>query len=417
MQVAGAEMLVMETVRRLAARIKPTIFCLDAVGALGEQLQAEGVEVVCLGRRPGRDWRVAWRLAREMHTAIHRGCPRPPVHAVLLRGSGQAAIVSPAAAPDFHRAWAAFSRMSSRVSGDSPTALCCTISPTPSTPAVPSAPTACTASTVSRPRRVEVIENGIDLSRYGPAADRDALRRRLGLDPGRRYVAMVARFHPIKDHAMLLHAFAKAAPVRPDVDLLLVGDGPLRGELESLVERLGVQNRVRFLGVRSDVPDILRAVDVFALTSVSEAASLTLLEAMASRLPVVVTAVGGNPEIVRDGVEGCSCRAGTPTRPRPPSSAFSTTLPRAAADGRGGPRRVEERYQLSRTIDAYGRLYQRLAGRGREKTWPTRPMTRPPRRRAPPRRPGRGSGSSRRPDWRLSSPSFRSCCGTGCGRC
>ena len=94
---------------------------------------------------------------------------------------------------------------------------------------------------------MEVIENGIDLSRFDAAPDLAALRRHLGLDCSRRYVAMVARFHPVKDHAMLLHAFAKAA-VRPDVDLLLVGDGPLRGELESLVERLGVAGRVRSLG-------------------------------------------------------------------------------------------------------------------------------------------------------------------------
>jgi hypothetical protein len=66
MQVAGAEMLIAETVRRLAGQIYPTIFCLDAIGTLGERLQADGVEVVCLGRRPGRDWRVAWRMAREV---------------------------------------------------------------------------------------------------------------------------------------------------------------------------------------------------------------------------------------------------------------------------------------------------------------------------------------------------------------
>ena len=211
--------------------------------------------------------------------------------------------------------------------------------------------------------RVEVIENGIDLSRYDSAAGggRIALRRRLDLDPERRYIATVARFHPVKDHAMLLHAYARAAAVRPEVDLLLAGDGPLRGELESLVHRLGIEGRVRFLGVRADVPDLLRAVDGFALTSVSEAASLTLLEAMASRLPVVVTAVGGNPEIVRDGVEGLLIPRGDAEAA---TAAFLRILddPAAAARmGEAGRARVEERYQLSRTIDAYGRLYQQLA--------------------------------------------------------
>ena len=265
-------------------------------------------------------------------------------------------------------------------------------------------------------RRVDVIENGIDLSRYGPAADRAELRVRLGLDPGRRYVAMVARFHPVKDHAMLLDAFAAVAAARPDVDLLLVGDGPLRGDLESSVDHLGIRGRVRFLGVRSDVAEVLRAVDLFALTSVSEAASLTLLEAMASRLPVVVTAVGGNPEIVRNGVEGLLV-------PRGDAAAAAVALLRllndpaaAAAMGAAGtrPRRgtlsiVHHDRRLLAPLPTVGRT-------GRGKRWLTEPLRRPSPT-CPRRAWGRGSGSRRRPDWRLSSPSAPSCFGTGCGGC
>jgi glycosyltransferase involved in cell wall biosynthesis len=208
--------------------------------------------------------------------------------------------------------------------------------------------------------RIEVIENGIEVSRYGPAADRDTLRRSLGLDPGRRYVANVARFHPVKDQAMLLRAFRDVAVARPDVDLLLVGDGQLRPDLEALVRQLGIGSRVHFLGVRSDVPDILRAIDVFALTSVSEAASLTLLEAMASGVPAVVTEVGGNPEMVRDGIEGLLV-------PRGDASATTAALLRlldnpteAAALGAAGRARVLARYRLENTIQSYLRLYRRL---------------------------------------------------------
>jgi glycosyltransferase involved in cell wall biosynthesis len=365
MQVAGAEVLVAETIRRLAGRIAPTIFCLDAVGALGERLQAEGVEVVCLGRRPGRDWRVAWRLARELRArgveVVHAHqytpffyaalaklllFPRPPRLIFTEHGRHYPDIVS------------RLRRITNRVllhrSADAINACC-----------------AFSANSLHRidgfpARRVEVIENGIDLSRYDPATDRIALRRSLGLDPGRCYLACVARFHPVKDHATLLHAFARIAAARDDADLLLAGDGPLRGELEALVERLGITGRVRFLGVRSDVPELLRAVDAFTLTSVSEAASLTLLEAMASRLPVVVTAVGGNPEIVRDGVEGLLVPRGDVAAT---ADAFLCLLgdpAAAAAMGEAGRARVEERYQLSRTINAYWRLYQQLGGRNGE---------------------------------------------------
>jgi glycosyltransferase involved in cell wall biosynthesis len=211
--------------------------------------------------------------------------------------------------------------------------------------------------------RIEIIENGIDLARYAPVHDRAALRRELGLDPARRYVATIARFHPIKDHATLVRGFAGAAATRPDVDLLLAGDGPLRSDLERLAAELGMADRVRFLGIRSDVPAVLQASDLFAMTSLSEAASLTLLEAMASRLAVVVTNVGGNPEIVRDGVEGLLV-------PRGDAAATTTALgqllddpARSTAMGSAGRTRVEERYHLQRTIDAYFALYQRLIGR------------------------------------------------------
>ena len=362
MQVAGAEMLVAETIRSLAGRLTPTIFCLDAVGALGERLRKEGFDVVCLGRRPGRDWRVAWRLAREMRArfieVVHAHqytpffyaalaklllFPRPPRLIFTEHGRHYPDVVS--------RQRRAANRWLLHCAADAVNACC-----------------AFSADSLHRidgfpMRRVEVIENGIDLSRYDPAADRIALRRSLGLDPGRRYLACVARFHPVKDHATLLHAFARVAGARDGVDLLLAGDGPLRGELEAQAGRLGIAGRVRFLGVRSDVPDLLRAVDAFALTSVSEAASLTLLEAMASRLPVVVTAVGGNPEIVRDGVEGLLV-------PRGDAAAAADALLRlfddpvgAATMGEAGRARVEARYQLSQTIDAYRRLYERLGQR------------------------------------------------------
>jgi glycosyltransferase involved in cell wall biosynthesis len=361
MQVAGAEVLVAETVRRLAGQIDPTIFCLDGVGPIGERLQAEGVEVVCLGRRPGRDWRVVWRLAREVRARgvelLHAHQYSPFFYAALARllsgrsprviltehGRHFPDVVSPLRRT-VNRLF--FDRLADAVSAVS----------------------AFSARSLARVdgfsgERIEVIENGIEVSRYGPAADRGALRRRLGLDVDRRYVANVARFHPIKDQAMLLRAFARVAAVRPDVDLLLVGDGPLRPDLEALVRELGVGPRVHFLGVRPDVPDLLRASDIFALTSISEAASLTLMEAMASAVPVVVTGVGGMPEIARHGAEGLLV-------PRGDDRAAAAALLRllddpaeAAALGAAGRARALARYRLEQTIAAYLRLYQRLCRR------------------------------------------------------
>jgi glycosyltransferase involved in cell wall biosynthesis len=361
MQVAGAEVLVDETIRRLAGKIDPVVFCLDAVGALGEKALARGVPVVCLGRRPGVDWRLAWRLAGELRARrtevvhAHQYSPffyaalaralmlRPPRLILTEHGRHFPDVVSPLRRTvnrllfdrlaDAVNACSAFSGNAlARVDGFSGA-------------------------------RIEVIDNGIEVERYGAAPDRAALRRSLGLDPARRYVITVARFHPIKDHATLLRGFSPVAAARPDVDLLLAGDGKLRGDLEELARSLGVEGRVRFLGVRSDVPALLQAADVFALTSISEAASLTVLEAMASRLPVLVTAVGGNPELVRPDVDGLLV-------PRGDSAAVTAALLRllddpaaAAAMGAAGRARVEERYRLSGTVDNYWRLYQQVSGR------------------------------------------------------
>ena len=356
MQVAGAEMLVAETIRRLGLRIDPVVFCLDAVGPLGERLRSEGVAVVAFSRRPGLDLGVSRRMAREIRErrldVLHAHQYTPFFYgAIAARLSG----VRPRVIftehgrhyPDVvsaRRRWTnqwVLDRLADDVN-----AVC-----------------EFSARHLAEQdgfdvRRIAVIENGIDAPLYGRAVDVAVVRRRLGLDPGRRYVATVARFHPVKDHATLIRAFADCVRTRPDVDLLLVGDGALRADLEQLSAELGLRDRVRFLGVRDDVAAILGAVDVFALTSLSEAASLTLLEAMASELPVVVTAVGGNPEIVRDGVDGLLV-------PRGDTGAIAAAVGRLLNDpglaqrlGQSAAARVRSLFQLDRTIERYYALYR-----------------------------------------------------------
>jgi glycosyltransferase involved in cell wall biosynthesis len=361
MQVAGAEMLVAATIRRLAGQITPLVLCLDSVGPLGEQLQGEGIEVVSLKRRPGRDWRVAWRMAKELRKrrieVVHAHQYTPFFYAALgclLAGRRPRLILTehgrhyPDVVSPLRRA---VNRFFLDHIADAVNAVC-----------------AFSADSLHRldgfaARRIEVIQNGIDLDRYRTAPNRTALRQRLGLDPYCHYIVTVARFHPVKDHAMLLRAFATVAQARCDVDLLLAGDGPLRGDLEQLTRSLGIVERVRFLGVRSDVPELLQAADVFALTSVSEAASLTLLEAMAAGLPVVVTAVGGNPEIVRHAKEGLLVGRGDSAAAAAALLQLLNDPMQAVALGAAGRDRVAAHYQLDQTIEAYRRLYQRLCRR------------------------------------------------------
>jgi L-malate glycosyltransferase len=358
MHVAGAEMLVAEIVRRMGDALEPTIICLDGIGTLGEQLRAEGVDVIHLGRRPGRDYRVVWRMNRLIQARgielIHAHQYTPFFYAALSKmvmmkrfrliltehGRGYPDLVS--VERRLVNRWL-LGPMADAITG------------------------VCEFSVDSLARNdgfsrknIAVIDNGIELDRYEPAHHPSEIRAALGLDPARRYVANIARFHPVKDQAMLLRAYALVAAAREDVDLLLVGDGTLRGTLSELCQSLGIERRVRFLGIRADVPDILRAIDVFALTSVSEASSLTLLEAMASGVPVVVTAVGGNPELVRHGIDGLHVARGDASATAAALLQILNDPAMASRMGQAGRQRVEERYQLDATVTAYLRLYRDL---------------------------------------------------------
>jgi glycosyltransferase involved in cell wall biosynthesis len=359
MQVAGAEVLVAETIQRLRGRIEPVIFCLDAVGPLGERLRAEGVEVLSLNRRPGLDTGTIRRFAAALRTrrldVLHAHQYTPFFYAATAErlASTRTRMIF----TEHGRHWPdvvspkrrlvnrlLLGRMADRI-----TAVCAFSA------------RALAENDGFRADRIEVIENGIDADRYQTPKDRSVLKTRLGLALNRRYVATIARFHPVKDHQTLLHAFARVAVSVEDVDLLLVGDGPLREDLETLVMSLGLDQRVRFLGVRHDVPDVLAAVDLFALSSVSEAASITVLEAMATGTPVVVTDVGGNPEMVRNGVDGL-------LTPRGDAPAFAEALLRLLADpdvaasmGAQGAERARTTYRLDRTIDRYYQLYKQLS--------------------------------------------------------
>ena len=159
------------------------------------------------------------------------------------------------------------------------------------------------------PARITQIYNGVDTQRFEPAAQKAS---RL-LPPGfasddTLVIGTVGRAQPVKDHATLLRAFAalleRRADLRPRLRLAVVGDGPLLAELRALAESLGIGASTWLPGALGNIPEVLRAFDVFVLPSLNEGISNTVLEAMASGLPVVATAVGGNPELVQDGVSG-----------------------------------------------------------------------------------------------------------------
>ena len=151
-----------------------------------------------------------------------------------------------------------------------------------------------------------VVPNAVELDRYhgDSAAARLSTRRRWNIPVDAKVIGTVARLSPQKALHVLLEAVPAVMREVPDVQVLIVGDGPERSTLENLAVRLGIASHVHFVGNRTDVPDQLFAMDVFALPSLFEGLPLAILEAMAAGRPVVATAVDGVPEIVEDGVTG-----------------------------------------------------------------------------------------------------------------
>jgi L-malate glycosyltransferase len=147
--------------------------------------------------------------------------------------------------------------------------------------------------------KLTVIPNGLPKEAFAEATP--ALPR----IPGVLRVGLIARMNdPVKNHAALLRAAARLKDKFPHVEYLLVGDGHLRHDLEQMAWKLGLADRVRFMGERHDIPAILAAMDISVVASLSESLSNVILESMAAAKPVVATRVGGNPELVREGETG-----------------------------------------------------------------------------------------------------------------
>ena len=152
--------------------------------------------------------------------------------------------------------------------------------------------------------KVVVIPNGVDTDRFAPLPDDGGLRGELGLLPTAPLVGIVAALRPEKNHEMFIEVARRVRVNLPEARFLIVGDGPQRESLKQLAQTLGVGDVVHFLGSRDDVPRILAAMDVFALTSHNEANPVSILEAMSVGKPAVATDVGSVRESVIEGKSG-----------------------------------------------------------------------------------------------------------------
>jgi glycosyltransferase involved in cell wall biosynthesis len=361
LNVGGAEVLAERLGRKLHDKYRFVFACLDDLGPLGERLQQSGYAVTVLERQPGWDLKCATRLREWLRSErvdlIHAHQYTPFSYALL---SGLVRHRPPVLFtehgrwhPDFPRRKRilfnrTFLRRTDRVVAVGEFVRQALI-----------------RNEGLRANRVRIIHNGVDLTQYKPANDplaKTALRQEFGLPAEALVLMQVARLDGLKDHATALRTLQRLLATHPDAHLVLVGEGPERTAIEAEIVERKLTGQVHLLGLRGDVARLLPAADIFLLTSISEGLPLTIIEAMATHIPVVATNVGGIRELLLDGETGLladakddAALATAILQLAEPSPVKSEMLARAA-------RRAKQLFSEEQNHTAYCQLYAEMLG-------------------------------------------------------
>ena len=357
LDVGGTEVLAAQIGRSLSTDYRFVFACLDNLGLLGRELKEDGFSVASLGRGSGVDLSCAWRLAkllkRERVDVIHAHQYSPFFYAMAARFLGRGIPVLFTEHGRFHpdyprRKRIAFNRLCLRRKDRVVSVGESVRQQLIHNEGIPD-------------RRIGIVYNGVDLSPFEDAPDdRESVRREIGVGPADFLIVHVGRLDPIKDHATAIHAIQRVAAQCEHARLAVVGEGPELPRIQSEIERCGVEPYVRLLGLRRDVPRVLRAADAFLMTSVSEGIPLAVIEAMGAGLPVVSTDVGGVKEVVVDGEDGL-------LSPAKDDASLARDLIRLAIDadlrsqlGRAGRRRAFDLFSNARMTSEYRALYEEM---------------------------------------------------------
>lgn len=290
--VGGAERLLVDVVRRLdPTRFESMVCCIQTKGELADELEAAGIAVRCLNRMQSK--RFDWRAVADLR-ALLREERISLVHAHLyhanLYGRLAAFLSGVPAVVTVHNVYARTKlhrRMLNRWLARS-TARVIAVSDEVRRDLV--------EHDRIDPAKVVTIHNSIDLGRIATPLTREQARARLAIPDGAFVIGSIGRLEEQKGHRYLLEAcaaLARDAAFGLPMSILLVGDGRLREELEHRAAAAGLGSSVSFLGSRTDVAEILKALDVYVMPSLWEGLSLAMLEAMAASLPIVISDVGG----------------------------------------------------------------------------------------------------------------------------
>lgn len=292
----GAEMYAFTVAANLdAQKYRATLCAIDKGGALEPEIERLGIPYFVMNRRQGIDWKLMWRLYRLFREnrieVVHTHHFNQLFYSVLGAKLTGAKIVHMEHSVEFlkRRRLAGALKFLSRfcdkviaIGSDGAKAL-------KELAGIPES-------------KLEIIRAGVDPANYGES--KSEARQALGLNQQEKIAVIVARLFPEKNHRLLLEAFAEVVQRVEGARLLIVGDGVEEAAIQNEIRRLKLQEKVTMMGVRRDVARILAASDVFVISSDREGLPIAVLEAMAAAKPVVATAVGDLPMVVKDGETG-----------------------------------------------------------------------------------------------------------------
>jgi glycosyltransferase involved in cell wall biosynthesis len=358
---AGAEQLVYEMATANRDRMVTAALCLDREGPLADSLRAEGTQVFFTRRQEGFDRGQVSGIAEIIRSfrpdVIHCHQYTPFFYGALARRKARLGRVlfteHGRHFPDVvsaKRRW--FNKLFLARMADHITAVC----------------------DFSKQRliekdglpasRIEVVYNGVEVERFEHLPSRGESRSRLGLPLEGPVVVQVGTFRAVKDQATAIRAFQQVRAEMPHAVLAFAGDGPDLPHCRELASDLGLDSCVFFLGSRDDIPTVLVAADLMLMTSVTEAHSVSLLEGMAARLPIVATNVGGIPETVMDEQTGLLAPAGAPSAIAQAVIRLLRDLPLRAKMGQAGYERVRSIFQRKDMHRRYYEIYRSLCAKG-----------------------------------------------------
>jgi glycosyltransferase involved in cell wall biosynthesis len=206
--------------------------------------------------------------------------------------------------------------------------------------------------------RVVAISNGVDTERFAPIPDVAGVRRELGIGPTGPVVGIVAALRPEKNHGLFLEMASRVVKQFPTSQFLIIGDGPCREDIVRRTHELNIAECVRMLGSRDDIPRLLAAMDVFALTSLVEANPISILEAMSVGRPVVATNVGSIHEAVTDGETGFVVPPGDADQLASRVLELLSDLLKCGVMGAAARDSVVNRWSIDAMVQGYERLIE-----------------------------------------------------------